>query len=176
MSWVNINICVSPYISRQVRSPKIECRASHLGRHKQIAQGQPWQWRGRKQSSALGKGQFWHNPFITKEIITFRRKEGECHASPLGSVFFLHWVFTLNSRLQIKNGTFLSWLFSASLQNISSCWFQCQISVRYNSYPCCMGSLKTVFGKQIARQRFISGVFDDEEVSQTVLRNLQIRL
>ena len=61
MSWVNINICVSPYISRQVRSPKIECRASHLGRHKQIAQGQPWQWKGGGgggQSSALGEGQF----------------------------------------------------------------------------------------------------------------------
>ena len=82
-------------------------------------------------------------------------------------------VLTLDCRSQIaKNGTFLSSFLFCLLAE----YIVLLISVRNNSYLCCSGSLKTVFGKQIARQRFISGVFDDEEVSQTVLRNFQIRL
>ena len=38
----------------------------------------------------------------------------------------------------------------------------------YNSYLYCIRSLKTVFRKQIARQRFISGVFDYKPVRQTI--------
>ena len=45
----------------------------------------------------------------------------------------------------------------------------------YNSYLCYIGSLKTVFGKQIARQRLISGVLNDEPVSQIIPLVFQTR-
>ena len=90
-------------------------------------------------------------------------------------VFFT--VLTLDCRSQIaKNGTFLSSFLFCLLAEYIILLISLSISVRNNSYLCCSGSLKTVFGKQIARQRFISGVFDDKEVSQTILRNFQIRL
>ena len=38
----------------------------------------------------------------------------------------------------------------------------------YNSYLCCIRSLKTVFRKQIARQGFISSVFDYKPVRQAI--------
>ena len=90
-------------------------------------------------------------------------------------VFFT--VLTLDCRSQIaKNGTFLSSFLFCLLAEYIILLISVSISVRNNSYLCYSGSLKTVFGKQIARQRFISGVFDDKEVSQTILRNFQIRL
>ena len=109
------------------------------------------------------------------DVPELRRKEGKCYASPVGNdlVPCILTVLTLDCRSQIaKNGTFLSSFLFCLLAE----YIVLLISVRNNSYLCCSGSLKTVFGKQIARQRFISGVFDDEEVSQTVLRNFQIRL
>ena len=48
-------------------------------------------------------------------------------------------------------------------------------SYLHNSYLRCIGSLKTVFREQIARQRFISGVFDNKPVSQTIPRIFHTR-
>ena len=48
-------------------------------------------------------------------------------------------------------------------------------SYLHNSYLRCIGSLKTVFRKQFARQRFISCVFDNKPVSQTIPRIFHTR-
>ena len=43
------------------------------------------------------------------------------------------------------------------------------------TYLCCIRSLKTVFRKQIAQQRLILGVFDNEPVSQTIPRTFNTK-
>ena len=101
MSWVNINICVSPYKSKNwvPGFPSWSAQADSPGTALAVE-------KEGGQSSALGEGQFWHNPFITKEKNYLQTKGSEMPFFSLGQCFFLHWVLTLNSRLQIEKWHF----------------------------------------------------------------------